>query len=174
MKQRRTRIIRPQPGNGAALSQPVLIGQSLGHSQRQVWKGRKAGISFLSGKLEGGGGEHGGCGGGAFSTEHKFQGLRSSITPAAWALAHPPQCSSRGLATMQICCLQPSQGSPLSTGESPNSRAHLHTLPCAGPCLYHLHSPPAIPPPHPTHSPHFTHSDALVTLSSPLFHVANS
>lgn len=84
MKQRRTRIIRPQPRTGEALSRPALIGQSPGHAERQVQKGREAG-DFVFKWQVGRGSGWGLWVGGVFSKEHKSQGLKSSITTTALA-----------------------------------------------------------------------------------------
>lgn len=85
MKQRRTRIIRPQPGAGGALSQPELIGQSAGALNSERGRdGRLAVAVFLSGKLKGG--TPGGCGWvwGSLKRNHlsplQLQGLAPSST----------------------------------------------------------------------------------------------
>lgn len=78
---------------------------------------------------------------------------------------------SRELSRVQICCSQPSHGSPLSTGESPNSLAHLTTLSCSGPCLHHS-NPSTL-----CHAPTTLHSlrglRGPATLFPPFLHVAN-
>lgn len=128
MKQRRTCIIRLQPGNGkgtkpanAAWTKP---GTHLPPSTegKESWR-----FHFLRGKLEGG--VHRGCVGGAFSKEHRFQGLKSSITSTVSAAGSiiPPHDSHTDLSRMQIQCLLPSHGFPLSTRENPNSLACVQT-----------------------------------------------
>ena len=95
MKQRRTRIIRPQPRAGEALSQPGLIGQSPGHAEHQVQKGREAG-DFVFKWQVGRGREWGLWVGAVFSKEHKSQGLKSSITTTALAAGSVLHMAAQG------------------------------------------------------------------------------
>lgn len=95
MKQRRTCIIRPQPRTGEALSRPALIGQSPGHAECQVQKGREAG-DFVFKWQVGRGSGWGLWVGGVFSKEHKSQGLKSSITTTALAAGSVLHMAAQG------------------------------------------------------------------------------
>lgn len=162
MKQRRTRIIRPQPRTGEALSRPALIGQSPGHAECQVQKGREAG-DFVFKWQVGRGSRWGLWVGGVFSKEHKSQGLKSSITTTALAAGSVLHMAAQGSPQNADLMFATIPWLPSSTGQSPNSSARLQTLPCLGPA----YTSPPTPPPYSIFLPSFIHSDACRPLYVP-------
>lgn len=157
MKQRRTRIIRPQPRTGEALSRPALIGQSPGHAERQVQKGREAG-DFVFKWQVGRGSGWGLWVGGVFSKEHKSQGLKSSITrlrPPHGRTGISPECRS------DVCNHPMAPRHPQDKAQTPQHACKpFHALDPA-------YTSPPTPPPYSIFLPSFIHSDACRPLYVP-------